>query len=85
MEAANLKLLILHEHELRAAAKMLEAALDAQNTDNFPEAVRDALNACIVALYGLHDKDMYPVAMLSNTRRLFGGEAESVPTMGEEG
>lgn len=78
MNKADVRLLILHEFELRQAAKSLEAALNAQGTDSFPGLAQDALNACIVALHGLHDEEQFPIVMVSSTRNLIG-ELESVP------
>lgn len=72
MDKANYNLLILHEDELRKAAKLLQAALDAQGTDDFSMAAMNAMDACIVALHGMHDLDEYPIAMVSSTRRLLG-------------
>lgn len=72
MHKAKIKLLVLHEHELRKAAKLLEAMLDAQGTDDFPEAAQAAMNACIVALHGMADEESSPIVMVSNTERLVG-------------
>ena len=76
MDKASFKLLILHEDELRKAARLLQVMLDAQESgEGFTEAAHDALNACIVALHGMHDQDEYPIAMVSSTRRLLGQQA----------
>ena len=72
MEKANFKLLVLHEDELRNAAKALQFALDAQGTEQFSDVALNALNACIVALHGMHDEEQFPIAMVSSTRRLLG-------------
>ena len=79
MDKANFRLLVLHEDELRKAAKLLQGALDAQGTDGFPAAAMDALDACIVALHGLHDEDEFPIAMVSSTRRLLTQIKEPQP------
>ena len=72
VEKANFRMLVLHEDELRAAALLLQKALDAQGTEGFSNAALTALNACIVALHGLHNEDEWPIAMVSSTRRLLG-------------
>lgn len=57
-EKTTVNLVILHESELRIAAKALAAVVEAQNTEDnteFSRLMYDALNACIVALHSVHE------------------------------
>ncbi len=50
------RLMVLHDEEIRTAAKMLRAAFDGQHTPEFPVLALHALNACNAALHGCDDE-----------------------------
>lgn len=53
---ATVTLIVLYEHEIRAAAKALAAAVAAakEDAEDYPERATEALNACLAALHGVH-------------------------------
>lgn len=69
-DTATLKLCVLHETELRAAAKLLLNAVQLEDdAERFGKAIQDALNACIVALHGA-ERDDHVLVVVNATELL---------------
>ena len=78
MMTANQTFLILFEHELRAAANALTALHEESNAevptmddDAYQRLLRDALNACSVALQGISEMPHGHI-LITSTSTLFG-------------
>jgi hypothetical protein len=67
----EVKLCIIWEEELRVAARLLNK-LRAATDEEFPEIARDALNACLTALYGLTDENNAVILSADPEKRRFG-------------
>ncbi len=66
-EKATLRLLVLHESELRKAGQLLDQLIAIEKRDHtddeYSDAAVSALNACLIALHGVANTDN--VLMLS--------------------
>ena len=56
MNKATIKLLVIWEHEIRLAAKLLKIASEHVGEADYPDKLADAINATVAALYGAHDE-----------------------------